>query len=33
MSDSEISNWTEEEVIKWVVDEFGEETAKYFEGN
>ena len=32
MSDSEISDWTEGEVIEWVLDQFDEETAKCFEG-
>ena len=33
MSESEISDWTEGEVIEWALNEFGEETAKCFEGN
>lgn len=32
MSFPEIHNWTEAEVVEWVVNEFGEEIAKCFEG-
>ena len=33
MSEYEISDWTEGEVIEWALNEFGEETAKCFESN
>ena len=32
MSYPKIRNWTETEVIEWVVTEFGEDVAKCFEG-